>query len=236
MEIKEYLLKLCKAEKIELSEKQCEDFSLYGEFLVSYNEKVNLTTIVEPSEIVVKHFLDSLMVLKYVEFKRKAKIIDVGTGAGFPSMPLKIVRNDIEVTLLDSLNKRLIFLTELCEKLGLSARNVHARAEMAGIDPKLREKFDFATSRAVSSLAALAEYSLPLLKKGGTMIALKGPDCEKEIEEAKRAVKILGGGNIKAFKYVLPDNSGRTLITIEKLLTTPKKYPRQRVKISDNPI
>lgn len=236
MDIAEFLTNICHDEGIEITAGEAKYFESYGDFLVKYNEKVNLTTITEEKDIAIKHFLDSLMILKYVELSKGASLIDVGTGAGFPAVPLKILKRDLNITLLDSLNKRLLFLTELCSMLNIKAANVHERAEIAGADKQLREKFDYATSRAVAPLFALAEFCIPLLKVGGTMIALKGPDCEAEIKAAEKSIKLLGGGNIKAFAYTLPDGSGRTIVTAEKLIPTPLKFPRQRIKITDNPL
>ena len=233
---KDYLIEVFNKEQIELSKEQADKFNVYSDFLVSYNEKVNLTAITDEKEIAVKHFLDSVMPLKLLEIKENTSLIDVGTGAGFPSVPMKIIREDLDICLLDSLNKRLVFLKELCEKLSIQPKLVHKRAEEAGNASELREKFDYATSRAVASLAALAEYCLPLVKVGGYMIALKGPDCDEEIKEAEKAVRVLGGGNLQKFCYQLPDGSGRTLVVIEKIFPTVKKFPRQRVKIHQNPI
>lgn len=221
---------------IVLSDEQLQKFDTYGDFLVEYNNKVNLTAITAPDEIAVKHFADSVIPLALTDIPEGARLIDVGTGAGFPGVALKIARPDIELTLLDSLNKRLVFLGELSEKLGQENTLVHYRAENAGIDPNLREKFDCATSRAVAQLAVLCEYCLPLVKVGGKMIALKGGDCAAEISAAENAIKLLGGRLRKAEEYFLADAGRRTLIVIDKVAPTPKKYPRQRVKINDRPL
>jgi len=221
---------------IEITAEQGEKFNTYGKFLVEYNEKVNLTAITDPDEIAVKHFADCAIPLSLTEIKQGASIIDVGTGAGFPGVPLKIMRGDLKLTLLDSLNKRLIFLQQLSEKLGQQNELVHARAEMAGIDSKLREKYDYATSRAVAQLAVLCEYCLPLVKVGGCMIALKGPDCSAEIAAAKNAIEILGGKLKEVKEYTLADAGSRTLVVIEKVAPTPKKHPRQRIKITEKPL
>ena len=236
MDFNEILKEVFKKEGFDLNEKDIERFAVYSEFLKEYNEKVNLTAITDDEGIAVKHFLDSCMVIKLMDIKPGASCIDVGTGAGFPSIPIKILRNDMELTLLDSLNKRLIFLEQLLEKLGLEGNLVHGRAEEKGFKAPLRENFDIAFSRAVASLSSLAEYCLPFVKVGGVMAALKGPRADEEIENAEKAVKILGGGNLKEISYNLPDGSERNLILIEKLMPTPKKYPRQRIKINDNPI
>lgn len=216
---------------------QLEGFSVYGEFLIEYNEKVNLTAITDPAEIAVKHFADSIIPLALAELPQGCSLIDVGTGAGFPGVPLKMMRPDLSLTLLDSLQKRLTFLNLLSQKLGQEDnRYVHARAEAAGADPALRGKFDVATSRAVARLAVLCEYCLPLVKVGGCMLAMKGPGCHQELEEAQNAIRILGGGEPKLIEYSLGEAGGRSLIIIPKVIPTAKKFPRQRVKISEKPL
>lgn len=208
----------------------------YGEFLLEYNQKVNLTAITEPEEIAVKHFADSLIPLALTQIPEGASLIDVGTGAGFPGVPMKIFRPDLSLTLLDSLQKRLNFLSELSERLGQKNQYVHARAEIAGIDPALRGRFDVVTSRAVAKLSVLCEYCLPLCKVGGVMLALKGPDCGGELAEAQNAIRILGGGEAKLIEYSLGEAGGRSLIVIQKLIPTAKKFPRQRVKLNEKPL
>lgn len=219
-----------------LDAQQSNYFNTYSDFLLKYNIKVNLTAITDPDEIALKHFADSILPLGFVDIFKGASLIDVGTGAGFPGVPIKIMRPDIELTLLDSLNKRLLFLKELSELLGQQNIFVHARAEMAGADDKLRGHFDYATSRAVAQLAVLCEYCLPLLKVGGKMLALKGPDCGAEIAAARNAVQVLGGSVQDVREYALADQGQRTLIVIEKVKPTPKKYPRQRVKLNEKPL
>ncbi len=219
-----------------LTPQQAEHINTYGRFLVEYNEKVNLTAITDPEEIAIKHFADSLLPLALSGLAPGASLIDVGTGAGFPGVALKIMRPDIQLTLLDSLNKRLKFLEELSTMLGQDNIFVHARAEMAGADLKLRGRFDYATARAVAQLAVLCEYCLPLLKVGGNMLALKGPDCADEIAAAKNAIAVLGGRIAAVHTYALAEYGQRTLIVIEKVKSTPKKYPRQRVKLGEKPL
>ena len=221
---------------IEITAEQGEKFNTYGKFLVEYNEKVNLTAITDPDEIAVKHFADCAIPLSLTEIKQGASIIDVGTGAGFPGVPLKIMRDDLKLTLLDSLNKRLIFLQQLSEKLGQQNELVHARAEMAGIDSKLREKYDYATSRAVAQLAVLCEYCLPLVKEGGTFLALKGADAQAEADAAAKAIKLLGGSLQQVKNYTLPDGDKRALLVIKKISQTPPKYPRPSAQISKAPL
>lgn len=219
-----------------LTAQQADYFNTYGRFLLEYNEKVNLTAITDPEEIAIKHFADSLLPLTLTELAPGASLIDVGTGAGFPGVALKIMRPDIKLTLLDSLNKRLKFLEELSTLLGQDNAFVHARAEMAGANLKLRGRFDYATARAVAQLAVLCEYCLPLLKVGGNMLAFKGPDCAAEIAAAQNAIAVLGGRVAAVHAYPLAGYGQRTLIVIEKVKSTPKKYPRQRVKLGEKPL
>jgi 16S rRNA (guanine527-N7)-methyltransferase len=221
---------------LKFTPEQTANFQTYMELLVEWNEKINLTAITEPKEVAVKHFLDSLTVLNAVNIKSGSRVIDVGTGAGFPGIPLKIMRPDMELTLLDSLNKRLIFLKEVCTALKIDASLVHARAEEGGRQKQLREKFDIATARAVAPLNLLCEYCLPFLKVGGLFVAMKGPNCTDEVKNAKKAISLLGCELTEQKELVLPDNSGRTLILIKKIKTTPDIYPRHGSKISKYPL
>jgi len=226
----------------ELIEPYCAQFSLtldpqakqrlndYAELLVDWNKKMNLTTIVEPEKIAIKHFLDSLLLLKYCNLEQGAKLIDIGTGAGFPGMVLKIVRPDISLTLMDSLNKRTVFLSEVARVLGLEATIIHSRAE-DGANGKLREQFDVATARAVAAMPVLCEYCLPYTKVGGVFVAMKGPVAEQETTAAKRAISLLGGGKAEVFTTNLPNNDVRTFVKIKKISQTPTKYPRKTPKI-----
>lgn len=226
----------CAEFSIKLTEKQLAQFKIYADFLVEYNEKVNLTAITDPEGIAVKHFADSIVPFAEIDTENK-RIIDVGTGAGFPSVPLKIRDSSVKLTLLDSLNKRVVFLSQLCEKLNLSnVEYVHGRAEEVGRKGEYREKYDIATARAVASLRELAEYCLPFVKVGGYFIALKGPDCEQEANDAKNAVKLLGGEIKEIKKYSLGENAGRSVIIIQKISQTPTKYPRQSAKITKSPL
>lgn len=215
---------------------QYEKFSLYAKMLVEWNEKINLTGITDPRGIAVKHLLDSLLPLKNVEIPQGASLIDVGTGAGFPGLPIKIYRPDIKLTLLDSLNKRVNFLAEVCKETGATAECIHARAEECGRNEKYREKFDFAAARAVAALPVLAEYCLPFIKVGGTFIAMKGPN--EDPKDGETAVKQLGGEISDIFEYTLPDGdcSRRKLICVKKIRPTEKKYPRNSGQISKKPI
>ena len=222
---------------LELSDTAIERLQKYSQLLRVWNEKMNLTAITDPDEIVIKHFLDCLLTFKNIEIPQGASVIDVGTGAGFPGMVLKIARPDINLTLLDSLNKRLTFLAEVLKELDLEAEIIHARAEEGGRKPQLREKFDFATARAVAKLNVLAEYCMPYVKKGGCFVALKGPSAPEEAEAAERAIKKLGGGKITNFQETLPLNGGeRIFCKVEKISQTPPTFPRISAKIQKKPL
>lgn len=217
-----------------LSNEQCEQLQRYAEILVEWNEKMNLTAIVEPEEIAVKHFLDCLMLFKYVDVPEGASVIDIGTGAGFPGVVLKIARPDIKLTLLDSLQKRIGFLDYLCGELGLEVTTIHSRAEDGARN--LREQYDFAVARAVANMRVLSEYCIPYVKVGGRFVALKGATAAEECESAKAAVKLLGG-EIESFEtYELLDSGERGIITVKKISQTSSKYPRNPGKISKQPL
>ena len=218
---------------VNLSENQINQFYTYMNLLIEWNEKMNLTAITEPNEVILKHFVDSLTIKKYIE--KESNIIDVGTGAGFPGIPLSIACN-VDITLLDSLNKRINFLNEVIKELKLKNINaIHSRVEDFG--SKEREKYDIATSRAVASLNVLVEYLLPLVKVGGKCICMKGPQIEEEIDNAKNAIKILGGEIEKIDEIELPESDiKRTIIVIKKVKETPKKYPRKAGLPSKEPI
>ncbi|MBQ7959283.1 MAG: 16S rRNA (guanine(527)-N(7))-methyltransferase RsmG [Oscillospiraceae bacterium] len=221
-------------ENLTLSDVQIENFKTYAELLLEWNEKINLTAITDDEGIAEKHFLDSVLPLTKVDVPRGTTLIDVGTGAGFPAIPMKIYRNDIEITLLDSLNKRINFLSEVSDTLELSAKCIHSRAEDGGKNPERREKFDIATARAVAPLPVLCEYCLPFVKVGGKFLAFKGPN--ENAEDAEKAVEILGGKICSTWNYSLPSGDNRRLIVIEKVKETPKKYPRDAGKIKKNPL
>jgi 16S rRNA (guanine527-N7)-methyltransferase len=219
---------------ITLSDAQLDTFSLYTKILIGYNEKVNLTAITDPAEIALKHYVDSLCLLKYAGVPQGAAVADVGSGAGFPGAVLKIARSDIRLTCIDGLNKRVVFLDTLSAGLGIREgfRSIHQRGEEAGRVPGLRGCFDVVTARAVARLDTLAEYCLPLVKTGGIFCAMKGPDSAEEAGEAKRAIGMLGGKVIKCESYLLPGTDmGRTLIIIKKIRDTPSKYPRPTAQI-----
>lgn len=220
-----------------LSEKQLMQFDMYKELLIEWNEKMNLTAITEPYEIATKHFVDSLYGLKFMQNAKN--LIDVGTGAGFPGIPLKIAKPELELTLLDSLNKRINFLSEVTEKLDLSDVNcIHSRAEDgAKTSSPLRESFDVAVSRAVANLSVLAEYCLPYVKCGGTFLAYKGSDVEEECSNAFGAIEILGGDVTGVFKYTIPETDiTHSVVVIKKIKNTPDKYPRPQGKIQKKPL
>lgn len=221
---------------IELDETALERFRIYYEMLIDYNERMNLTAITEEQDVIVKHFCDSLFLLTKHNIQIGAKVIDVGTGAGFPGIPLLIARPDLKVTLLDGLNKRLVFLSDVCEKLGLCAEIVHSRAEDGANNKIYREKFDVATSRAVARLNVLCEYCLPYVKKDGVFLAMKGPAGEEELSESKNALKVLGGEVGATSEYTLSDESLRTLIVIKKIAHTHPSYPRHNSKIKKQPL
>lgn len=234
--ISEKLLAWASSKKVELTDEQLNNFEKYAELLVDWNTRVNLTAITEPSEIAEKHFIDSLTVASACNIKHGASIIDVGTGAGFPGIPLKILRNDIDLTLLDSLNKRIVFLDYVCSQISIKAETIHGRAEEISQTPQYREKFDIAVSRAVANLPALCEYCLPFVKVGGMFVSMKGPDGIQEFEKSQNAISILGGKIKEIKKLKLPNKEERTIITIEKIKNTPQKYPRRGVKISKQPL
>lgn len=221
----------------ELTEDMLSKFSSYEKLLVEWNEKMNLTAITEHNEVVIKHFADSLFGLKFI--KDLSSVIDVGTGAGFPGLPLKIARPDIKLTLLDSLNKRLNFLTEVKNQLGLTdVTCVHSRAEDGGKSSSpLRESFDVATSRAVANLSVLCEYCLPYLKRGGIFLAYKGSDIDEELLNAQNAIETLGGEVTGVYQYNIPDTDiNHSVVVITKVRNTPEKYPRLQGKIQKKPL
>jgi len=213
-----------------------ERFDRYAELLDEANRHVNLTAITSPQDILIKHFVDSLTLLSAVGLTAGQRLIDVGTGAGFPGAAIRMARPDVAVTLLDSTQKKLNFVRGALEDVGSAAETVHARAEEAAHNDAYRARFDVAAARAVASLRALCELCLPFLKVGGVFAAMKGGCADEEIESAKAAARILGGeiGEIK--ELCLPDGSERTIILVRKISQTPTKYPRPFAKIAKSPL
>ena len=230
--IKNLLQNYIKDYKITLTENQYEQFQKYFELLAEWNEKMNLTAITDESGVALKHFADSLSLLNFVDIPQNSSLADVGTGAGFPGVVLKIARPDIRLTLIDSLNKRLVFLGEVCAQLGIEAELIHSRAEDGARDEKLRENFDFAVSRAVARMNVLSEYCLPYVKVGGAFCAMKGAQANEEFKESLNAINTLGGKLEKKYFFELPENGGeRAIAVVRKVKNTPQKYPRQSGKI-----
>lgn len=230
MDIKEFsnlMIDYGKEINIVFTEEQLQKFYQYMNLLIEWNEKINLTAIVEPKEIILKHFIDSLTIIKYIELNKS--VIDIGTGAGFPGIPVKIMREDLDITLLDSLNKRIHFLNEVIQKLELkNITAIHARIEEFAKNKQYREAFDVATSRAVANLTTLSEYMLPMVDLKGMAICMKGSEINEEISKSKNSIKLLGGKIDKIEEFTLPKSDNRrNLILIKKERQTPGKYPRK---------
>ncbi len=235
----DFLAESVRAVGVESEERMLGLLEAYAEFLIDYNEKVNLTAITAPEEIAVKHFADSLSLLPAIAPEQGARIADVGAGAGFPSVPLLTARPDLKITMIDSSNKRVTFLRLLMERLGLAEKGseaVHMRAEEAGTAPEHREKYDFAVARAVANLRELSEYCLPLVKLGGTFAAMKGADVDEELSGAEKAIALMGGSVEQVKRFILPNGDGRSIILIKKISQTPAKYPRPSAKIAKKPL
>ncbi len=228
----EYLVEL----NIELSDTQLEQFYNYMELLLEWNKVINLTAITDPEEIIKKHFIDSLTIIK--RLKETSSIIDVGSGAGFPGIPIKIFFPRTNVILLDSLNKRIKFLNEVIEKLNLKGiKAVHGRAEDFGRNKEYREKFDVATARAVAPLQVLIEYLMPFVKVGGSCLCMKGSNSEEEIKNSENAINMLGGNLIKTEEFIIPKTDiKRRVVEIKKIKETEKKYPRKAGVPSKTPL
>ncbi len=236
MTFEEKLYNEAKSIGVDLGKAALERFKIYYDMLIDYNERMNLTAITEEDEVIVKHFVDSLCILGKVQVKEEAKVIDVGTGAGFPGIPLLIARPDLKLTLLDGLNKRLVFLKDVLERLNLKAEIVHSRAEEGGNNPKYREKYDLITSRAVARQSVLCEYCLPYAKISGLFVAMKGPKALEELKESEKGISLLGGKIKDIIEYRLSDESSRSLIVTEKISKTPQKYPRHNSQIKNKPL
>lgn len=239
MNIEEFskeLTKLASKIEIELSLDEIEKLYKFMNLLLEWNKKINLTAITKPEDIILKHFIDSITIKKYI--KSENKVLDIGTGAGFPGIPLKIISSDINFTLVDSLNKRIIFLDEVCDKLELDKiENIHSRAEELAKNKKYREQYDVVTSRAVARLASLVEYTLPFVKVGGRCICMKGSNVDEELIEAKKAINVLGGEVEKVDKFLLPNSDiERNIVIIKKIKNTSSKYPRKPGTATKQPI
>lgn len=221
---------------IKITNKELEKFELYYNELITVNQHMNLTAITEKNEVYNKHFLDSLEIVRAINLNENANLCDVGSGAGFPSIPLAIIASNINVTIIDALNKRITFLNDLAKKLELdNIVALHKRAE--DYAKEKREYFDLVTARAVARLNVLAELCLPLTKIGGLFIAMKGQSGSEELNESLNAIKTLGGEYVKTIEFELPDEAGkREIIVIKKIKTTPEKYPRLFSKIKEKPL
>lgn len=227
----------CKSVDITLDQKQKEQFQRYYELLIEWNSFMNLTAITEYSEVLKKHFFDSLSIVRIMDLEKTGSLIDIGTGAGFPGIPLKIVFPHIKVVLLDSLGKRVKFLNHVIEELQLKGiEAIHGRAEDFAKDVKYREQFDLSVSRAVANLASLSEYCIPYTKVGGSFISYKSVKAEEEIHNAEKAISVLGGKVWNICKFELLDTGERTLVEIKKVRKTDKKYPRKAGMPSREPI
>lgn len=228
----------CENLGITLSEEQIEQFMLYYEYLIEKNKVMNLTGITEFDDVMIKHFVDSLAVVKAVDMNKVHTLLDLGTGAGFPGIPLKIAFPHVEMVLLDSLNKRIKFLNEVIDKCRLEKITaIHGRAEELAKQKDYRENFDLCVSRAVANLSSLSEYCIPYVKMNGQFISYKSGNIDMELKEAERAIKILGGQKKEVIRFQLPDSDiDRSLVVIDKVKATPGKYPRKAGMPSKEPL
>ena len=222
--------------KVSLDETALSRFDAYASLLVEWNQKINLTAIKDPDGIVIKHFIDSLALLSFVSPKENAKVIDVGTGAGFPGVALLIARPDLQLTLLDSTKKKLLFLEHVLSSLGLQAEILHMRAEEAGQNPAYREQFDLVTARAVSNLRDLSEFCLPFASPGGLFTPLKSAEIDEELHQAQAAISLLGGQLERLERYEIEAGGRRSLPVIRKISHTSSKYPRPSAQIAKKPL
>lgn len=222
---------------IEISSDLSAKLEKYAELLKDWNEKINLTAILDDEGIAVKHFLDCLLVSKAADFKKGDRVIDVGTGAGFPGLVIAAAYPDVEVTLLDSTGKKLKAVENMAQEMGVkNAKVIHMRAEEAGKKPEFREKYDFATARAVAELRVLLEYTLPFVKSGGTFLSLKGASAIDEIDGAKNSLKTLGGKIEGINEFTLPGGDKRAIINVKKISHIPSKFPRVSAQIAKKPL
>jgi len=235
-DFKNKMIELAKMINVELTEEQIINFFEYMNLLLEWNEKINLTAITDVNDIILKHFIDSMTIVKYL--KENNTMIDVGTGAGFPGIPIAIIDKTKKITLLDSLNKRINFLNEVSRELNINnIETIHGRAEELGQNKKYREYYDVAVSRAVANMTTLLEYLLPFVKVGGICICMKGSDIEQELDQSKFAIKELGGEILSKEKFELPSSDmERNIIIIKKIKPTPNKYPRKAGMPSKMPI
>lgn len=233
---KDLLYNTIKPFEITVDEDAFSRLDTFAEMLIETNKSFNLTAIKEPDDVTVKHFADCLSIFKYVDIPENAKIIDVGTGAGFPGLVLKLYRPDIQMTFLDSTKKRLGFIENVLNECGIKGDILHMRAEEAAQLSKYREKYDFATARAVAALPVLSEYCLPFVKVGGSFVSMKSAESNEEISEAKKAINILGGKIEEDILFDLVENMPRRIIRIKKNSQTPTKYPRPSAQISKKPL
>lgn len=221
---------------VTLTEEQCRQFIQYYEMLVEKNKVMNLTAITEFDEVIEKHFIDSVSLAREYDLTKKCKILDMGTGAGFPGIPLKIVFPELDITLADSLNKRILFLQEVIDALQLkNIRAIHSRAEELAADKNHRESYDLCVSRAVANLSTLSEYCIPFVKVGGKFVSYKSGECDEEVSAAKRAIAVLGGKLSSVKKFSIGE-SGRAFVMIDKIKPTPKQYPRKTGTPSKKPL
>ena len=233
---KELFYNTIKPFEISVDEEAFNRLDTFAEMLIETNKSFNLTAIKEPDDVTVKHFADCLSIFKYVDIPENAKIIDVGTGAGFPGLVLKLYRPDIQMTFLDSTKKRLCFIENVLNECGIKGDILHMRAEEAAQLAKYREKYDFATARAVAALPVLSEYCLPFVKVGGSFVSMKSAESNEEISEAKKAINVLGGKIEEDILFDLVENMPRRIIRIKKNSQTPTKYPRPSAQIAKKPL
>lgn len=238
MKFFDLMSRACEDVGLELTEEKFNKFMMYKDLIQEWNKQINLTAIVEDDDIIKKHFIDCIKAFKLDEFKNAKSIIDVGTGAGFPGIPLAIMNEDVKITLLDSLNKRVNFLNIVVNKLNLNnVTTIHSRAEDGARNSELREKFDIATSRAVANMSILSELCIPYVKNNGNFIALKGPSIEDELEGARNALKVLGAKLIDVIEVEVEDTDLKhNLVLVKKIKSTPNTYPRKAGTINKKPI